>query len=121
MAAKSAHCEFGYHQILRLQRKSGLKGRIAATACCWQRRLWAGHVSYIAVRPRLCKARFLRIAATREHAPHDRCQPKAALTHSKATRQKAFGVYIFDCHRLGQADVSGFRLPQPTLANFRFD
>jgi hypothetical protein len=40
-----------------------LKGRIAATACCWQRRLWAGHVSYIAVRPRLCKARFLRIAA----------------------------------------------------------
>jgi hypothetical protein len=37
--------------------------------------VWAGHVSYVAVRPRLCKARFLRIAATREHAPHDRCQP----------------------------------------------
>jgi hypothetical protein len=41
--------------------------------------------------------------------------PSRALTHSKATRQKAFGVYIFDCHRLGQADVSGFRLPQPKL------
>jgi hypothetical protein len=41
--------------------------------------------------------------------------PSRALTHSKATRQKAFGVYIFDCHRLGQADVSGFRLPQPIL------
>ena len=27
-----------------------------------ERQLWAGHVSYVAVRPRLCKARFLRLA-----------------------------------------------------------
>ena len=46
---------------------------------CYQRPVWAGHVSYVAVRPRLCKARYLRIAATREHAPHDRCQPKVTL------------------------------------------
>jgi hypothetical protein len=39
----------------------------------------AGHVSYVAVRPRLCEGHYLRIAATREHAPHDRCQPKAVL------------------------------------------
>jgi hypothetical protein len=25
--------------------------------------LWAGHVSYVAVRPRLCKVHYLRIAA----------------------------------------------------------
>ena len=38
-----------------------------------------------------------------------------ALTHCRATRQKAFGVYIFGCYRLGQADVGGFRLPQPII------
>ena len=90
------------------------------------------------VRLKLCKARFLRIAAlgarcskagtafwpvnvsfcltemiTLQVRRMLTSHPSRALTHSKAARQKAFGVYILDCHRLGQADVSGFRLSQP--------
>ena len=44
-----------------------------------ERQYWA--VRDMSARPGggLCKARFLRIAATREHAPHDRCQPKVTL------------------------------------------
>ena len=48
---------------MRLQRMSSLAGRSAAFSAMGEGPQRAGHVSYIAVRPRLCKARLLRIAA----------------------------------------------------------
>jgi hypothetical protein len=42
---------------------SALTGCAAAWPRMGEGPQWAGHVSYVAVRPRLCKARFLRIAA----------------------------------------------------------
>jgi len=55
-AALSAICEFDHHQILRMRRKSGLAGRIAATVVCDQCLLLAVHCRTLVCLKRCCAA-----------------------------------------------------------------
>ncbi len=47
-----------------VRRMNVLEGLKPAILCVKQQSpVWAGHVSYVAVRPKLCKVHYLRIAA----------------------------------------------------------